>query len=210
MAKPRRVSAVGSHARLEGTTLESILGPDVASEEHERTGEADSQAALSTLRQQLEEAEAQLAQARETLHAEQAARATDQAAWASERQSLMQAADQAKVPAGGRGRRSKPLSDPYHGEIADIINTVQRASNIQLSEAAIGVVTSVQDTVQNAVGQSPSLFEVTNLALLWLGVTLDQREAEPLTRALAPYQGRLKPRSLGPALRALWRHLLGE
>jgi hypothetical protein len=90
-----------------------------------------------------------------------------------------------------------------------MIGAVSRATNIQLAEVGRQVVTETQDAIAAVVGHAPSLVEITNLALLWLGVSLQHRDPAALAEALAPYRGRLKPRSLGPVLRGLWLHLLG-
>ena len=118
-------------------------------------------------------------------------------------------APQLAVAKSTRGaRRAGVWPDPYHGQVADVIGSVTRASNIQLTEESLKVVAEAQETMAGAMGHAPSWFEITNLAWLWLGVSLQHRDPGALAAALAPYRGRLKPRSLGPVLRALWQYLL--
>jgi hypothetical protein len=128
------------------------------------------------------------------------------AALRAERDRLQQQLALAKRIRGTR--RALKIADPYQGTVADVIDTVVRASNVQLAEESLRVIETIQRDCEEWVGQAPPLFEVINLAVLWLGVSMTRRNSTAVQAALAPYRGRLKPRSLGPVLRVLWQHLL--
>jgi hypothetical protein len=221
VARPRRVSATGVHQRIEGTLLEAVLGGSdslpAASLAAVRADERPPEhgAPVAPVRpeaaesQALTDATAEREALRHALAQAQAAHAADQARWAQERQRLEDALRQATTNRASPPRRRKMTYDPYSGTIAEVATTVARASNIQLAEESLKVIEAIQRDCQEWVGQALSLFEITNLALLWLGVSLARRDPAALQAALAPYRGRLKPRSLGPVLRVLWQHLLG-